>query len=107
MATVWHDGEQWRSWCHERFYRDTAAHRLTYLGSDEPGASMLRVLKFVRKGYSISPEQLSRVIADQLDTFPEGLSLEERVSALRDRLRAIDPLTQELAQIQLEDMMEG
>ncbi len=60
------DPFNWRSLCSDRFYSDLAAKRLTYTGparNEDAGGSMLRVTKFLRRGYTISPASLGAVMA--------------------------------------------
>ena len=86
----------WRGVCCDRFYRDVAAKRLIYTAPDreeDAGGSLLRALKFAKRGYHISPEDLSKVIARAL----RGLRLEGRSEAEVSRLispvlREVDPL---------------
>jgi len=57
---------EWRSMCSEHFYPDLAAKRLVYTCPDrheDAGGSMLRVLKYVKRGYSIQPPSLARVVS--------------------------------------------
>ncbi len=64
-AVWWADGE-WQSCCDDTFYQDLAARRLVYTSpvrDEEPGGSMLRVLKFYQKGYRIPLSSLAAVIA--------------------------------------------
>lgn len=64
------NGEQyvrldWCSYCDAGFYPDAAARRLVYRApkrSESAAGSMLRVLKFVRRGYRIESEQLAAVL---------------------------------------------
>lgn len=58
--------DQWRSYCDGTFYEDLAARRLVYTSperEEEAGGSMLRVLKFTKKGYHIPLASLAAVIA--------------------------------------------
>lgn len=68
MAAVWYDKDikEWKSLAHPRFYPDLANHRLTYsipVRHEDAGGSLLRVLKFLGRGYRISPESFGKVIA--------------------------------------------
>lgn len=63
-AAFWWDGE-WKSHVDDDFYRDLAGKRLIYTSpvrDEEPGGSMLRVLKFYQRGYRIPLDSLSAVI---------------------------------------------
>lgn len=63
------DGEgngRWLSVCHPDFYADLAARRLVYVSpvrDEEPGGSLLRVLKFYQRGYRIPLDSLGAVLA--------------------------------------------
>lgn len=70
QAVVWRNGHKsndaWRSCVGERFHLDLASRRLVYtnpIREEEAGGSMLRVIKFVRRGYSIQVTSLGDVIA--------------------------------------------
>jgi hypothetical protein len=55
----------WKSACDERFYADLAAKRLIYtspIREEEPGGSLLRVLKFYQRGYRIPLNSLGAVV---------------------------------------------
>ncbi len=65
QAALWYEGV-WRSACSDRFYPDLAAKRLVYTSpnrQEEPGGSMLRVLKFYQRGYRIPLDSLGAVVA--------------------------------------------
>lgn len=86
----------WRGVCCDRFYRDVAAKRLVYTAPDrdeDAGGSLLRAFKFVKRGYYISPEDLSKVMARAL----RGLRVDGKAEADVSRLiapvlREVDPL---------------
>jgi hypothetical protein len=75
---------EWMSRCDDAFYPDLAARRLVYTGSDEPEASLLRMIKFIRRGYNIQVDSLSRLLADI------GRNGGDKAEILA-RLREIDP----------------
>lgn len=57
---------RWEGFCAPTFYQDLAAKRLVYRAperEEEPGGSMLRVLKFYQRGYRIPLDSLARVMA--------------------------------------------
>lgn len=65
-AAIWWTGEAWASCCHDDYYCDLAAKRLIYTAPvrmEDAGGSMLRVLKFYKRGYNIPINHLGRVIA--------------------------------------------
>lgn len=68
QAAFWYDQDykKWNSICSDDFYPDLAAKRLIYtwpIRDEEPGGSMLRVLKYYQKGYRIPLDSLAAVIA--------------------------------------------
>lgn len=83
----------WVSVCGDRFYIDLAARRLWYtdpVRDEEAGGSMLRVLKYTKRGYSIQVESLGRVIARMtMKKKPEPLPWSAHFTEL---LREVDPL---------------
>jgi hypothetical protein len=103
QAVVWYDkkGGHWDSLVSERFYEDIAAKRLTYTfpkRDEDAGGSILRVSKFLRRGYNISPENLAGVLSQlmgKVDTdsviWRDGVK--GRASVITGLLREVDPLT--------------
>ena len=95
-AVMWFEkGIGWRSACTDTFYADLAARRLRYTSpnrSEDAGGSLLRALKFVRRGYSIAPEHLALVIARASQDYrpDSGLPFERFLAGV---LREVDPLT--------------
>lgn len=97
-AAVWYD-EGWKSCCHEDFYRDLASKSLTYMSpvrNEDAGGSMMRVQKFLHKGYSISPGNLAKVIARLamgVRFIAKDVRSEEWLSqVILSLLREVDPL---------------
>ncbi len=57
---------EWRGFCSPLFYPDLACKRLTYTAPDrneDAGGSMLRMRKYIQRGYIIQADSMSRVIA--------------------------------------------
>ena len=55
----------WESICTPEFLRDVAARQLVYTSPERveaPGGSLWRALKFVRRGYSITQEELAKLV---------------------------------------------
>lgn len=68
QAVVWFDRktQMWKSVISDAFYSDLAARRLTYtfpVREEEAGGSMLRVRKFLQRGYNIQAWALAGVIS--------------------------------------------
>lgn len=100
QGVIWRGGHQsnspWRSETGERFYVDLAARRLVYTNpvrEEEAGGSMLRVIKYVKRGYSIQVTSLGDVIsrmAVKLDVNRLGpINLGQFFAG---QLREVDPL---------------
>lgn len=68
QAMIWYDQESslWLSQCSDSFYPDLEAKRITYLSpirDEDAGGSMLRVLKYYKKGYTIPLNSLGAVLS--------------------------------------------
>lgn len=101
-AVIWYDSMLgvWMSYCDEYFYPDLAAKRLRYrnpIRNEDAGGSMLRMTKFLNRGYKISPESMGKVMArlfagfkfDNVDPRNEDWNAKIIISLLRE----VDPLT--------------
>lgn len=88
---------KWESACDERFYSDLAAKRLHYTRpqrEEDAGGSLLRVRKFLRKGYNIQVASLASVVA-RLFVAVHGKDDGDEVwvsTILTGLLREVDPL---------------
>jgi hypothetical protein len=104
-AAVWFQEGGFQSYCGERFYRDLASKTLTYCNpvrNEDAGGSIMRVQKFLHKGYHISPGNLAKVIARLamgvrfIADGTNGTTTEEREGWLSQillgLLREVDPL---------------
>ncbi len=91
-AAIYYD-DGWQSLCDDAFYSDLAAKRLVYTGNGEPGGSLLRLLKFTKRGYRIAPESLAALVSKLMDAVrPSSMSQLQALTAL---IREVDPLTLE------------
>jgi hypothetical protein len=98
---------EWKSICSDGFYPDLAARRLVYINpvrAEDAGGSMLRVIKYIKRGYNIQVPSLAAVTA----RFVAGLKISndsiliidgvERINEkwsapiLMGLLREVDPL---------------
>lgn len=64
----------WESMCDDRFYADAAGKRLIYrcpVREEEPGGSLLRVLKFYQRGYRIPLDSFAEVMARMMVAVDE------------------------------------
>lgn len=98
QAVIWHDGRNWQSQIGPRFFRDLAARRLIYthpIRDEDAGGSILRAIKFVRRGYSLPVDQLAGVIARLCDGVRWSDRQDETWTKriLTGLLREVDPLT--------------
>lgn len=104
-AGVYFKAGIWHGLCHVRFYRDLAAKRLHYTSpvrNEDAGGSILRVQKFLSKGYRIAPESLGAVIArlvmsldwGKLPATDDNVEREAGIArVLTALMREVDPLT--------------
>lgn len=97
QAAFWWNGNNWTSCCTERFYPDLAARRLVYTAPkrvEEPGGSLLRVLKFYQRGYRIPLDSFGAVIARLImGVERDGFSTEGHLgNILTGLLREVDPM---------------
>lgn len=107
-ASVWYDEvkKEWCSLCHPEFYADLAAKRIVYTApvrNEEAGGSLLRVLKFYQRGYTMPLGSLGRIIGrllggvdDEKLNNRKGMDRQEWEQqighVLTGLLRAVDPL---------------
>lgn len=109
QAAVWpvitdYGGLEWTGYTSREFFHDLARKQLVYLSpvrKEHPGGSLLRMRKFLRRGYNISTDSMATLMArfvksvvldrmgeGRIDTRTEsGLSM-----VLKASLREIDPL---------------
>lgn len=102
QAAIWRGGSQsnspWRSSVGEGFYVDLAGRRLVYTSPvrvEEAGGSLLRVIKYVKRGYSIQVSSLGAVVARLTNSLhPDRMAWNEAEIALvfGGLLREVDPL---------------
>lgn len=95
MAAIWYDGK-WCSMVHDTYYEDLAARRLVYTcpaRNEDAGGSIMRVRKFLARGYNIQAQSLAKVIARLCMGVHEiGRHSESELSRLLEALlREVDP----------------
>lgn len=95
-AAFTYNGENWDSYCDDRFYIDLANKRLVYrspVRNEDAGGSALRVLKYYQKGYRIPLDSFGAVIARlvQAVEFDCINSEKELAKVLTGLLREVDP----------------
>lgn len=99
QAVIWFDKPSalWCSMTSEAFYPDLAARRLVYTmpnREEEAGGSMMRVRKFLARGWNIQAPSLGAVIArvaGGVKRFGE-LGEEQRAKVIAGLLFEVDPL---------------
>lgn len=100
QAAIWRDGRvstsPWKSMTHRNFYQDLAGRNLIYTNpvrEEEAGGSMLRALKFVRRGYHIQVASLGRVMTRVFDKMRMEETHLPPAQIVIGLLREVDPLT--------------
>jgi hypothetical protein len=89
--------DPWRSATGAGFYVDLAGRHLVYTNpvrEEEAGGSMLRVIKYVKRGYTIQVSSLGQVIArlaDKVD-YSKDLGRVNTGQVIAGMLREVDPL---------------
>lgn len=97
-AMWWHpEANQWETCCHPDYYEDLAAKRLIYTSpvrNEDAGGSLLRLIKFVQRGYRAPLDSLAAVVSRLMSgiraeqrSLPEG----ERTAILSGLLLEVDP----------------
>jgi len=98
QAVIWFHNNKWHSLASDDFYVDLAARRLVYtfpVREEAAGGSMLRVRKFLQRGYSIQAGSLAGVIARlaMVVRWDEIYDGEKQVAqVIGGLLREVDPL---------------
>lgn len=88
----------WQGICTQAFYPDLAARRLVYTApvrDEDACGSLLRVRRFLAKGYTIQATSLAAAIARAVCGVPElKIAVNEAMAArlLAERIREVDPL---------------
>lgn len=96
-AVVWYDvkGKEWKGLCDIKFYLDLASKRLRYEAPPEhkyAGGSLLRMRKYVKRGYHIPASSLAQLVCDVVgvDILAEK-EYHKRLELLSTRLVELDP----------------
>lgn len=102
QAAIWRTGNQsnsaWRSSIGGDFYVDLASKNLVYTSPvriEEAGGSLLRVIKYVRRGYSIQVTSLGAVVARLTGSLDESFLTSDEISrglVIAGLLLEVDPL---------------
>lgn len=97
QCVVWREYEVgWKSLIGDRFYQDLAAKRLFYtspIRSEDAGGSIMRMRKFLNRGYNIQVSSMARVIARLMCHNPVQVTTEdETAKAISGLLYEVDPL---------------
>lgn len=92
-------GGTWLSRISEHYYPDLASKRLRYLApkrAEDAGGSLLRMRKFIERGYHIEALSLGKVVARLamgVRHIQETIEEEQLSQVLTGLLREVDPLT--------------
>lgn len=92
-AAIWFDGHSWQSVCADSYYADLAAKRIVYCAptrDEEPGGSLLRLLKFYRRGYCAPLDTVGAILA----RIAKEIDVDDELAAAAEftrRLREVDP----------------
>lgn len=99
QAAVWWANDSWQSLCSTSFYPDLAARRLVYTfpqREEESGGSMMRVRKFLGRGWRINADSLGGIMARVFMAVRLGklhdASESEIAKVITGLLREVDPL---------------
>ena len=101
QAVIWIEAGYFKSVISPAFYSDLAARRLCYnfpQRQEEAGGSLMRVIKFLKKGYTIQAPSLAGVVARLMLAcdFEEAILENEReawmAQVITGLLREVDPL---------------
>lgn len=98
QAVVWWNGSHWESRIAETFYSDLAARRLVYtspIREEAAGGSLMRVRKFLARGYNIQAGSFGAVLARIFMKVREsGMTATEEDTGrvITGLLREVDPL---------------
>lgn len=105
QAVIWYENVAWTSMISERFYCDLASKRLNYTSprrTEDAGGSILRVRKFLARGYNIQVRSLGAIIArvgmavrwnEIFDKHSDPYDREDAVAnVIAGLLREVDPL---------------
>lgn len=105
QAVVYYENGNWKSETGEHFYTDLAARRLVYtfpVREEEAGGSMLRAIKYIKRGYNIQIDSLAGVMARVTKAVHNDmneqavqifLASEQTVARhTKELLREVDPL---------------
>lgn len=90
---------EWRSLTSEHYYPDLASKRLRYLTPDrqeDAGGSLMRMRKFLARGYHIEAHSLAMVVARLVQGVRDPGRFDDEKwlgSVLTGLLREVDPLT--------------
>lgn len=90
QAAFWSNGYSYQSLCSENFYPDLFARRLRYtspLREEEPAGSLIRVIKFVKRGFHIPDEDLGKVVARATEPSSLLLPNETHVEKVVDTIK--------------------
>lgn len=80
QAVVWFDGFKWQGLCADTFYIDVSDRLLRYTSptrEEDAAGSLLRVNRFIARGYNILDEDMGKVVARVAKETSAQLGLNE------------------------------
>jgi hypothetical protein len=91
------DDKKWVSCVHDDFYSDLAAKRLVYtypIRKEEAGGSMMRMVKFLRRGYNIQTQSIAGVMSRVAAKLKSSCLNDEQATSqvFQGLLVEVDPL---------------
>lgn len=97
QAAIWWMPDGWKSAAGDGFYADLAARRLVYTApvrEEEPGGSMMRAVKFLRRGYVMQADSIAGVVDRLMSGVQDrgGFADVNRAAVITGLLREVDPL---------------
>lgn len=96
QAAIWFEDGRFRSLVSDDFYPDLAAKRLVYTAperDEEAGGSMLRVIKYVKRGYRIQMPDLAAVMYRVVAKYEPERGVIDMERFIQARMQEVDPLT--------------
>ena len=90
-AAMTYENGTWNPHCHERFYIDNTSKRLRCLNDVGGVSSLLKVMEYKNKGYSINNAELAKILAEivaESDIFYE----ESQTAIMLDYIEMLDAI---------------
>ena len=100
QAVIWREDDKWHSLCADSFYMDLAAKRLVYTNpqrDEEVGGSLLRAIKYTKRGYRIQMPSLAAVVVrllrgTEFESPIQNVDQDTATHVVSGLLREVDPM---------------